>query len=95
MSGYLLYTEAEHFLSHIFYYDSAMVASKKKPAGGAKRPGPSSKSTNASASKAAYVNPFDKFANARKKHEVLNRRAKGEDRNVGRARAKVRCDEYF
>jgi hypothetical protein len=31
-------------------------------------------------------NPFDKFANARKKHEVLNRRVKGEDRNVGRAR---------
>ena len=34
-------------------------------------------------------NPFDKFANSRKKHEVLNRRVKGEDRNVGRARAKV------
>ena len=34
-------------------------------------------------------NPFDKFANARKKHEVLNRKVKGEDRNVGRARAKV------
>ena len=31
-------------------------------------------------------NPFDKFANARKKHEVINRRVKGEDRNVGRAR---------
>jgi hypothetical protein len=35
-------------------------------------------------------NPFDRFANARKKHEVLNRKVKGEDRNVGRARAKVR-----
>lgn len=34
-------------------------------------------------------NPFDKFANARKKHEVLNRKVKGEDRNVGRARAKA------
>lgn len=34
-------------------------------------------------------NPFDKFANARKKHDVLNRKVKGEDRNVGRARAKV------
>lgn len=35
-------------------------------------------------------NPFDKFANPRKKHDVLNRRVKGEDRNVGRARGKVR-----
>lgn len=34
-------------------------------------------------------NPFDKFANARKKHDVINRRVKGEDRNVGRARAKA------
>jgi hypothetical protein len=34
-------------------------------------------------------NPFDKFSNAKKKHEVLNRRVKGEDRNVGRARGKV------
>lgn len=34
-------------------------------------------------------NPFDKFANNRKKFDVLNRRVKGEDRNVGRARAKV------
>lgn len=34
-------------------------------------------------------NPFDKFSNSRKKHEVLNRKVKGEDRNVGRARAKV------
>jgi hypothetical protein len=34
-------------------------------------------------------NPFDKFANARKKHEVVNRRVKGEDRNVGRARDKA------
>ena len=38
---------------------------------------------------AAKENPFDKFANARKKHEVINRRVKGEDRNVGRARAKA------
>ena len=34
-------------------------------------------------------NPFDKFANPRKKHEVINRKVKGEDRNVGRARGKV------
>jgi nucleolar protein 14 len=34
-------------------------------------------------------NPFDKFANSRKKHEILNRKVKGEDRNVGRARAKA------
>ena len=34
-------------------------------------------------------NPFDKFANARKKHDILNRKVKGEDRDVGRARAKV------
>jgi hypothetical protein len=39
--------------------------------------------------KKAVENPFDKFANSRKKHEVLNRRVKGEDRNVGRAREKV------
>ena len=39
--------------------------------------------------KKASENPFDKFANARKKHEVINRKVKGEDRNVGRARAKV------
>jgi hypothetical protein len=36
-----------------------------------------------------YDNPFDKFANNRKKHDVLNRKVKGEDRNVGRARSKV------
>lgn len=34
-------------------------------------------------------NPFDKFANPRKKHDVLNRKVKGEDRNVGKARGKV------
>lgn len=34
-------------------------------------------------------NPFEKFANSKKKHEVINRRVKGEDRNVGRARGKV------
>lgn len=39
--------------------------------------------------KKAIENPFDRFANTRKKHEVLNRRVKGEDRNVGRAREKV------
>eukprot|EP00605_Chrysophyceae_sp_TOSAG23-4_P001027 GSChrysophyteH1.ASY1.ANO1.1128.1 assembled CDS len=37
----------------------------------------------------AASNPFDKFSNARKKHEVVNRRVKGEDRNVGRAREKA------
>jgi hypothetical protein len=35
-----------------------------------------------------FDNPFDKFANAKKKHEVVNRRVKGEDRNVGRALSK-------
>lgn len=39
-------------------------------------------------------NPFEKFANARKKHEVVNRRVKGEDRNVGRARSKVKFVNY-
>ncbi len=34
-------------------------------------------------------NPFDRFANPRKKHDVLNRRVKGEDRHVGRAKAKA------
>jgi hypothetical protein len=34
-------------------------------------------------------NPFDVFANSRKKHDIINRKVKGEDRNVGRARAKV------
>lgn len=43
----------------------------------------------AATAKPKAENPFDKFANARKKHEVLNRRVKGEDRDVGRARAKV------
>lgn len=41
------------------------------------------------AKSAKKENPFDKFANPRKKHDILNRRVKGEDRNVGRARAKV------
>jgi hypothetical protein len=44
------------------------------------------KSNAFAAKKKEFENPFDKFANARKKHEVLNRRVKGEDRNVGRAR---------
>lgn len=39
--------------------------------------------------KAIIDNPFDRFANSRKKHEVVNRRVKGEDRNVGRALAKA------
>ena len=48
------------------------------------------KNSNAKgATKSAKENPFDKFSNNRKKFEVLNRRVKGEDRNVGRARAKV------
>ena len=34
-------------------------------------------------------NPFDRFANARKKHDVVNRKVKGEDRNVGKSREKV------
>ena len=35
------------------------------------------------------INPFDKFSNAKKKHEVLNRKVKGEERNVAKARSKV------
>ena len=46
-------------------------------------------SSSSSSSLKNQENPFDKFANARKKHDVLNRRVKGEDRNVGRARAKA------
>lgn len=37
----------------------------------------------------AAENPFDRFSNSKKKHDVINRKVKGEDRNVGRARAKV------
>eukprot|EP01031_Cornospumella_fuschlensis_P029575 gene29575-35700_t len=37
----------------------------------------------------AKSNPFDKFANNRQKHAILNRKVKGEDRDVGRARAKA------
>lgn len=40
-------------------------------------------------------NPFEKFANSKKKHEVVNRRVKGEDRNVGRARGKVKYFEEY
>jgi hypothetical protein len=47
------------------------------------------KAATVSKAKVKAENPFDKFANAHKKHEVLNRRVKGEDRNMGRARAKV------
>lgn len=34
-------------------------------------------------------NPFDKFNNSKKKHEVVNRRVKGDERDVGRAKQKV------
>ena len=37
----------------------------------------------------AKENPFDKFSNAKKKHDVINRKVKGEDRNIGRAREKA------
>eukprot|EP01039_Chlorochromonas_danica_P002742 gene2742-2995_t len=47
------------------------------------------KAALASKTQSKVDNPFDKFANARKKHEVLNRKVKGEDRHVGRARAKA------
>lgn len=49
----------------------------------------------AASSKPKAENPFDKFANARKKHDVLNRRVKGEDRDVGRARSKVCNIDYL
>ena len=48
-----------------------------------------SKFKNNSVTTQRKENPFEKIANAKKKHEVLNRRVKGEDRNVGRARQKV------
>ena len=34
-------------------------------------------------------NPFDVIANPRTKHDVLNRKVKGQNRNVGLAREKV------
>lgn len=39
--------------------------------------------------KDASTNPFDRLANSKKKHEVLNRKVKGENRDVGKSRAKV------
>ena len=51
--------------------------------------GPSKGAATTTGAHKKAENPFDKFANAKKKHEVLNRRVKGEDRNVGRARGKV------
>ncbi|KAJ1431018.1 nucleolar protein 14, partial [Ochromonadaceae sp. CCMP2298] len=51
--------------------------------------GPARRGQVVSSAKKAIENPFDKFANTRKKHEVLNRKVKGEDRDVGRARAKA------
>ena len=48
--------------------------------------GPESKYVKMPKLKKAPENPFDKFANSKKKHEVINRRVKGEDRNVGKAR---------
>ena len=48
--------------------------------------GPDNKFVKTPKLKKAPENPFDKFANSKKKHEVINRRVKGEDRNVGKAR---------
>jgi len=48
--------------------------------------GPEKKYVKIPKLKKAPENPFDKFANSKKKHEVINRRVKGEDRNVGKAR---------
>lgn len=56
---------------------------------------PTRSGPNGAVVKAKPENPFDKFANARKKHEVLNRRVKGEDRNMGRAREKVNTIASF
>lgn len=61
--------------------------SKAPSSASSKRPG-TFKSASAKKAKLSE-NPFDKFSNAKKKHDVLNRRVKGEDRNVGRARAKA------
>ena len=67
-------------------------ASRKKPSPG--RASPATSAAGGAAGKkrqatATTENPFDRFANARKKHEVVNRRVKGEDRNVGRAHKKA------
>jgi nucleolar protein 14 len=82
-----------HLLHFLCPYDTAMKAPATKPVNKAptKRRAfgtPSSRAGN-SAVGSKPENPFDKFANARKKHEVLNRRVKGEDRNMGRARDKA------
>jgi hypothetical protein len=46
-------------------------------------------SMNQKTAAVANANPFDRFANSKKKHEVINRKVKGEDRNVERARDKA------
>ena len=58
-------------------------------AGASKRQAAATAGASKSGSKSPTENPFDRFANARKKHEVVNRRVKGEDRNVGRAHKKA------
>lgn len=68
------------------------TATKTQPKRRAFASGPTR--NGATGAKAKTENPFDKFANARKKHEVLNRRVKGEDRNMGRAREKVTYKLY-
>ena len=67
---------------------------KQKGTSKGKRNSTTSRSTAGSTTyrskiKVPVDNPFDKFANSKKKHEVINRRVKGEDRNVGRAKKKA------
>ena len=64
--------------------NKAIRAKKSKSRG----PQLSGRSFAGGGKKSLNDNPFDKFANAKKKHEVVNRRVKGEDRNVGRALGK-------
>ncbi len=48
--------------------------------------GPASSSSSSASTKASHVNPFDAVGNRKAKFEVLNKRAKGQVRNVGKAR---------
>lgn len=50
---------------------------------------PTSKASTGNSTSAKSENPFDRFNNSKKKFQVLNRRDKGENRDVGRAKAKV------
>ncbi len=84
--------------SHICF-DSSVISMKqdksKSSSNGSKKPNSGKPNSVfktmaiAANKKKALENPFDKFSNSKKKHDVLNRKVKGEDRNVGRAREKA------